>query len=91
MLQNIFITKGVIFSQRVLSTLIEKGLSREEAYDIVQPLAMKAWEKKIEFIELLQQNKTVVKLIPDAELIALFLPDYFLRNVDTIYERVGLL
>lgn len=91
MMANIYLTKGVIFSQRVLSTLIERGLSREDAYDTIQPLAMKAWQEQIDFKPLLLSNEVIGKCLNKEDIEALFTVDYFLRNVDTIYQRVGLL
>ena len=90
MMKNIFITNGVIFSQRVLSTLIEKGMSREEAYDLVQPLAMKSWEEGIMFQKLLGENEQISSLLTEEELHNLFDVSFFLRNVKEIYTRVGL-
>src|SRR5690625_7072045 len=68
MRRNIDKTFGVIFSQRVLLALIEKGLSREDAYGIVQPLAMKAWETEVHFRDLLQANDIVKEKSTEAEL-----------------------
>lgn len=88
MMNNINLTQGVIFSQRVLSTLIEKGMSREESYDLVQPLAIKAWEEKTPFINLLTSNEKITSLINEEELKSLFDVNYFLKEVNKIYERV---
>jgi adenylosuccinate lyase len=90
MLENIFTTKGVIFSQRILSILIEKGLSREDAYDLIQPLAMKAWNDKIDYKGLLLDSHVMDHLTLD-ELESAFDVEYFLRHVTTIYKRVGIL
>lgn len=91
MLENIYITKGVIFSQRILSKLIEKGLSREEAYDTVQPLSMKSWENGLMFKELLLESESILKQLSIEEIEEAFDVQYFLKNVDTIFKRVGLL
>jgi adenylosuccinate lyase len=91
MLDNIFITKGVIFSQRILSKLIEKGLSREEAYDSVQPLSMKAWENGLMFKDLLLNSDTICSYLTPQEIEDSFDINYFLKNVNEIYKRVGLL
>lgn len=90
MLSNIFITKGVIFSQRILSKLIEKGLSREKAYDSVQPLAMKAWEMGLMFKDLLLDSTIICSYLTKKEIEDSFDIKYFLKNVNTIYKRVGL-
>lgn len=90
MRRNIDKTFGVIFSQRVLLTLVEKGLSREDAYNIVQPLAMEAWETETHFKQLLEQNKIVTEKVTAAELADCFDYTYHLKNVDVIFERLGL-
>ncbi|MCF7926250.1 MAG: adenylosuccinate lyase [Candidatus Izimaplasma sp.] len=91
MLENIYLTKGVIFSQRILTKLIDKGLSREKAYDTVQPLAMKSFKKGYLFEDLLKKDSTITSLLNNREIEDAFDTDYFLRNVDTIFKRVGLL
>jgi adenylosuccinate lyase len=91
MIENIHLTQGVVFSQRVLTRLIEKGLSREDAYDLVQPLAMRAWQEHTPFRGLLEQNETVGIWLNKEELDELFQLEYYLRNVDLIYQRVGLI
>ncbi|BDU67679.1 MAG: adenylosuccinate lyase [Candidatus Tyloplasma litorale] len=88
MKENINLTQGTIFSQRVLSFLIHKNMSREEAYDLVQKIADKAWNNKISFMKLLKKNKKINSLINNKEFEELFNHDYFLKNVDLIYERV---
>lgn len=88
MLNNINLTQGVVYSQRVLSTLINKGMSREESYDTVQPLAIEAWENKIPFINLIKENEKITSLITEEELNNLFDPSYFLREVDAIFARI---
>ncbi len=91
MLQNIYLTNGVIFSQRVLTKLIDKGLSREVAYDTVQPIAMKAWQEGLPYRELLAENSFVTQYLNEEEITDAFNINYFLRNVDTILKRVGIL
>jgi adenylosuccinate lyase len=90
MLQNIYITNGVIFAQRVLTKLIDKGLSREMAYDTVQPIAMNAWENNLQYKDLLLENPLVMQYLSVEEIDDAFNVEYFLRNVDTIFKRVGL-
>jgi len=90
MMENIYITKGVIFSQRILSKLIEKGLSREKAYDTVQPLSMRSWENGLMFKELLLESKEISEYLTKQEIEDSFDVSYFLKNVKTIYKRVGL-
>ncbi|RWR05780.1 adenylosuccinate lyase [Siminovitchia fortis] len=90
MKRNMDRTLGLIFSQQVLLTLIDKGLSREEAYDTVQPKAMEAWEKQISFKTLIEEDATVQKLLNQDEIDACFDPRYHLKHVDAIFERLGL-
>src|SRR5690625_3141624 len=88
--RNIYKTFGVIFSQRVLLALIEKGLSREEAYGVVQPLAMEAWETETQFKQLLEKNEVVAEKLTPEELEDCFDHSYHLKNVDHIFDRLGL-
>jgi adenylosuccinate lyase len=88
--KNIYKTNGVIFSQRVLTNLIDKGLSREEAYDLVQPISMKCFEDNVSFKELLLENKKITKTLSETEIEECFNIDFFLKSVDTIYKRVGI-
>lgn len=87
MLDNINKTDGAIFSQRVMNALIEKGLSREEAYDLVQILAMKSYNEKINLFDLLKKNKKVTSLLSLDEIKSCFSLDYYFKNVDEIYDR----
>src|SRR5690625_583594 len=90
MKRNIDKTYGVIFSQRVLRTMIDKGMSREDAYGIVQPLAMQAWEEAKSFQALLEGNSSVTDKLTPSELKDCFDTTYHLKNVDMIFDRLGL-
>jgi adenylosuccinate lyase len=90
MKENIYKTYGLTFSQRVLHKLIDKGLSREDAYAVVQPLAMQAWKEKTMFRDLVEDNETVQENLTSAEIDDAFDLDFHTRNIDTIFERVGL-
>lgn len=90
MFKNIYKTNGVIFSQRVLTKLIDKGLSRENAYDIVQPISMTCFNENKQFKELLLNEKEVTNCLSNKEIDECFNVDFFLKNVDTIYKRVGI-
>lgn len=90
MLANIYRTKGVIFAQRVMNALIGKGLSREQGYDTVQPVAMKAWMEGLDYQTLLKENETVMSLLSEEELENCFTLDYYFKNVDYIFKRVGI-
>ncbi|MBR4912250.1 MAG: adenylosuccinate lyase [Bacteroidales bacterium] len=88
MLKNIYLTHKVIFAQRVMTALINKGLSRESAYDLVQPIAMKAWFEGQDYKELLSQNETVMSHFTSEELDQCFTLEYYLKQVPAIFERV---
>ncbi len=88
MLKNIYVTKGAIFSQRVMSALIEKGLSREQAYDFVQPLAMNAVQGGSDLLWALLENEDIKKYMNREEIQACFSIDYYLKNMDVLFERV---
>ena len=90
MLANIYRTKGVIFAQRVMNALIGKGLAREQAYDLVQPIAMKAWTENLDYQTLLKESPEVSALLSPQELEACFTLDYYFKNVDYIFGRVGI-
>ncbi|PKN84777.1 MAG: adenylosuccinate lyase [Deltaproteobacteria bacterium HGW-Deltaproteobacteria-1] len=88
MLANLNMTHGVIFSQMVLLSLIEKGITREEAYAIVQKSAMKSWLEGIEFKALLAQDEIVKKHLNEKDLDGIFNVNNFLKNLDFIFNRV---
>ncbi|MDD3641083.1 MAG: adenylosuccinate lyase [Atribacterota bacterium] len=86
--KNLRLTKGIIFSQRVLLALTDKGLSREDAYKKVQIKALKAWEDKNDFKEMLLNDKEIRKYLSDDDINECFDYGYFIRNIDYIYSRV---
>jgi adenylosuccinate lyase len=90
MRRNMELTQGVIFSQRVLLALIDKGLIREGAYKIVQDNAMKAWEKRKTFLSLLEADKRVGDHLSRKELKSLFDYGYYMHHVDDIFRRLKL-
>ncbi|MFH1458460.1 MAG: adenylosuccinate lyase [Candidatus Omnitrophota bacterium] len=90
MLANLVRTHGLIFSQRVLLELMEKGLGRTQAYDIVQSCAMKTWREGSSFKQNLAQDPAVLKYLNKKDLDKIFDLDYYLRNVNKIFKRVGL-
>ncbi|HOP82254.1 MAG TPA: adenylosuccinate lyase [Fervidobacterium sp.] len=85
--KNIAVTGGLIYSQRVMLALIDKGMSREDAYTLMQKIALKCWEEQFSFEVAIRENEQVKNMLRTEELDALFVPDYYLRNVDKIYER----
>ena len=91
MKRNMNVYGGVIFSQRVLLTLVEKGMSREEAYQVVQRCAHQAWNQADgNFYELICQDSTVKNTLSASEIDRCFDPTHHLQNLDTIYQRLGI-
>lgn len=90
MMENIERTQGLIYSQSVLLALIDKGLSREEAYDLIQPLAMEAYHHQTSYKELLMQSAPVTQRLTTDEIHQLFDPNQYIKEVDILFERVGL-
>ncbi|EDN9714268.1 adenylosuccinate lyase [Listeria monocytogenes] len=90
MKRNMDRTLGLIYSQRVLLALIDKGLAREAAYDVVQPRAMEAWEKQVPFRELVEQDANITENLSAEEIADCFDYNYHLKNVDLIFDRLGL-
>jgi adenylosuccinate lyase len=88
MLRNLNLTRGLVFSQKVLLKLIDKGVPREDAYRIVQSAAMEVWTNKDKFLkEELQNSKEVMEHISEKELSEIFDTDKILNNVDYIFQR----
>lgn len=91
MKRNMNIYGGVIFSQRVLLTLVEKGMNREEAYRVVQGCAHTAWNQDNgDFRHLITQDETVNKTLSAEEIAACFDPNHHLKHLDEIYQRLGI-
>ena len=88
--ENIYRTRKVIFAQRVMNALIERGFSREQAYDTVQPVAMRAMSERADYQELLAETPAVMEVLTREELDACFTLEYYLKNVDFIFDRVGI-
>jgi adenylosuccinate lyase len=90
MQENMEKTYGLIFSQRVLLTLIDEGMVREEAYDLVQPKAMESWERGVPFRELIEADGKITSTLSQEQLDACFDYKHHLKNVDRIFDRIGL-
>ncbi|MCI0439738.1 MAG: adenylosuccinate lyase [Chloroflexi bacterium] len=90
MKQNMELTRGLLFSQRILLALVEKGLSREKAYEIVQRNSMKTWDEGGDFRALIQSDPDVAALLSPDALDGLFDYRYYVRFVNEVFERVGL-
>jgi adenylosuccinate lyase len=91
MQENMERSLGLMFSQRVLLKLTEKGLARQHAYELVQRNAMRAWRERVPFRDLLAADPDVSGKLDAAELDACFDPAWYLRHVDAIFHRAGLL
>lgn len=90
MKRNMDSTLGLIYSQRVLLTLIDKGMAREAAYDTVQPCAMEAWENQTHFRKIVEANDTITSQLSKEELDDCFDYNHHLQQVDMIFNRLGL-
>ncbi|MFX3673369.1 MAG: adenylosuccinate lyase [Paenisporosarcina sp.] len=90
MKRNMNSTLGLIYSQRVLLALIDKGLAREEAYDTVQPCAMEAWENQISFRDVVDKDEKITSHLNKEELDDCFDYNYHIQHVDMIFKRLGL-
>ncbi|AQS59788.1 adenylosuccinate lyase [Desulforamulus ferrireducens] len=90
MKRNLEKTLGLVFSQRVLLALVDKGLTRERAYELVQRNAMEAWRTGTRFIELLEADEDIREQLTSEELQNLFDYSYHLAHIDDIYSRFGL-
>ncbi len=90
MKENMNITHGLIYSQRVLLKLVESGLSREAAYDIVQPLTAKVWDEGKDFRTLLEADPKVTDSLTEEQLNDAFDYHWHLKHVDDVFKRVGL-
>jgi adenylosuccinate lyase len=90
MKKNIDLTRGLIFSQRVMLALIDKGLSRQDAYRLVQRNAMEVWKGNKKFLSLLKADPEVTASLSQEELESIFDIQYYLRHIDEIFQRLGL-
>jgi len=91
MKENMELYGGVVHSQRVLLTLTNKGLLREDAYKLVQENAHRAWNTRGgNFRENLLKDERIRKILSDVEINECFEPNYYLRNIEGIYKRLGI-
>ena len=90
MRHNLESNGGVIFSQRVLLALVEKGLDRQDAYGKVHRLAIESWESESDFREMVRSDPDISPHLSSTELEGLFDYHYYVRHVDEIFDRVGL-
>ena len=90
MLHNLNRTGGLIFSQRIMIEMIGKGVGRKKAYEAVQRNAMRRWMEGEDFRTNVEKDEEITAVLSREEIEACFDYKYFLRNVDTIFERFGL-
>ena len=90
MKRNMLSTYGVPFSGRVMTKLIDKGFSREQAYDTVQPRAMEAWEGQRQFKDIIMETSAITEALSEEEIDDCFNPTWHLKHVKTIFDRLGL-
>ena len=88
--KNLGLTKGLVFSQRVMLSLIDKGLSRQQAYKLVQHNAMKAWQGNKNYLKLLKADTEITAVLSPSELESLFDYNFYLRYIDDVFKRLGL-
>lgn len=86
--KNIWLTNGLVFSQKVLLKLVGKGTTREKAYSLVQANAMKCWKDKVPFRELLKNDKEITEILDESEIDSCFDISHDLKNVDYIFNKV---
>jgi adenylosuccinate lyase len=90
MKKNLDLTRGLVFSQRIMLALIDKGLSRQKAYEIVQKNATRAWKGNRSFMTLIKADVDVTGILPLEELEKLFDYQFYLQHVDEVFLRLGL-
>ena len=90
MIENMELTRGLLFSQRTMLLLVEKGLTREEAYKIVQENSMKTWDDGLDFRELITNDGRVTDIVSEQELSELFDYSHYTKYVDDIFEKASL-
>lgn len=86
--ENLNKLNGLIYSQRILLLLTQKGLSREASYDLVQRNAGISWEKQTDFQKIIESDPEISKLLTNEEISDIFSLEYHLKNVDYIFDKV---
>ena len=90
MLENMELTRGLLFSQRTMLLLVEKGLAREDSYKIVQENSMKTWDDGSDFRELISNDRRVTDLVSPQELTELFNYSHYTKYIDDIFDKASL-
>jgi adenylosuccinate lyase len=90
MLENLNLTRGIIFSEDVMLALAKKGMSREDAHELMQELTMKSWEQRLKFKKVLLADSRITALLSETEIDACLDSKRHLENIDQIFSRFGL-
>ena len=90
MLENMKKTQGLVFSQELMLALVRKGLSREEAYQLVQRNSMKSWQERLDFKTLVEKDSAIMQLLSHDEIEGIFDLSIYQAQVDYIFKRCGL-
>jgi adenylosuccinate lyase len=90
MMKNLELTRGLVFSPRVMLALVEAGMGRTEAYELVQKHSMRSWDTEEDFRDILRGDAAVTAVLSVESLAPLFDYSYYLSHVDYIYNKVGL-
>jgi len=90
MLENLNLTRGIIFSEDVMLALAKKGMSREDAHELMQELTMKSWEQRLKFKKVLLADSRITALLSETEIDACLDSKRHLKNIDQIFSRFGL-
>jgi len=90
MMKNLELTRGLVFSPRVMLALVEAGMGRTEAYELVQKHSMRSWDTEEDFRDILRSDAAVTAVLSVESLAPLFDYSYYLSHVDYIYNKVGL-
>ena len=88
MKENIILTRGLIFSQRLLLALTEKNIPREEAYHLIQKNSLKAWNENLDFKDLVHSDPKIRQILSKKEIESCFSLEPYLEKIDYIFERV---
>jgi adenylosuccinate lyase len=90
MFDNLNKTNGLIFSQKIMLELVNKGLLRDDAYELVQRNALKSWEEGKDFKEYILADEDILEHLTSKEIKKVFDYKYHLKNIDKIFKRLGL-
>jgi adenylosuccinate lyase len=90
MMENIELTRGLIYSQKILLLLVDSGMTREDAYRHVQKAAMSCWKDKTLFLDELLKEKAIVGALGKETIENSFKLEYHLKNIEHIFKKVGL-